>query len=158
MKFERTNDSTQEKLLNDKHEGLAPADKIKIQISDERWGFSISGTMFGVSDGHSFLTNIVPAKYFRNERNDEFNEEICQDVYAQYASSMVKELNATPESHFIEIESCPFYELAREALEKAGYTVNIIGEAKEFKQKLYEKYKEHLEEVTGKKVIYSREP
>jgi hypothetical protein len=144
-----------EKVLNDILAGtVGKIDKNKkvLQCDDSGWGFPLCGTMVGVTDGISVMTDIVDVSYFQTPA---FEDKAYLTEYARKGWGLItKNFKATPDTHRIEICTGYINSELREILRHRGYDVTVVEIKGLLQDSLEGLFKEYVKKTLGVDLCY----
>lgn len=141
-------------LVEKKYEYFIPPSLDVLQIDDAGWGFPLCGVMVGVSDEKIVKTAIVPVEYFRNDTKNSFDSKKYLKKYANLAIELVRNFDATPKTHRIEICTGYVNQPLREMLRTLGFDVRVVEIKGLLQDELENIFKKYVFETIGADIYY----
>jgi hypothetical protein len=142
------------RLLEEDYDSFSPPDLRVLRIDDAGWGFPLCGVMVGISDEQRVEIATVPVEYFRDDTENRFGTGRYLKEYANLGIELLKQFDATPETHRIEICSGYVNQPLREELRRLGYDVRVVEIKGLLQDKLEQMYREHVVEEVGADIYY----
>jgi len=122
-----------------------------ISIDDAGCGFPLCGVMVGATNGEQVITKVVPVEYFQT---DKFKMKVYLVDYARKGIDLVKQLQASPSTHRIEICTGYVNSLLREKLRALGFHVSVVEIKGLLQDRLEYLFKEHIKQVLKQDIYY----
>ncbi len=142
------------RLIEGDFASFIPPDLPVLRIDDAGWGFPLGGIMVGVSDEQVVKTAIVPVEYFRKDTQNHFMTKRYLKKYSDLAIDLLKEFEATPSTHRIEICSGYVNQPLREKLRIFGYDVRVVEIKGMLQEELENIFKKYVAEIIGADIYY----
>ena len=143
-----------EKLIQEDYESLIPPNLPVLRIDDAGWGFPLCGVMVGICNEKEVRTATVPIEYFRSDTPNHFATKKYLTRYAELALELINDVDASADTHRIEICTGYINQPLRDKLRQLNYDARVVEIKGRLQDELEKIYRAYVAAEVGADIYY----